>query len=100
MTKKLIELINNTQVIFIPSLDKDFTEGRKLLMSKLYHSNKLRGTKAYFSTNDNLSADNIFFDEYLNHNEEEMKQVFHHLLITRHLGKRFFIATHRDSELW
>jgi hypothetical protein len=29
-----------------------------------------------------------------------MKQVFHHLLITRHLGKRFFIATHRDSELW
>lgn len=69
-------------------------------MSKLYHSNKLRGTKAYFSTNSNLEADNIFFDEYLNHDETELKDFSNCLSIARHLGKRFFIATHHTSELW
>lgn len=69
-------------------------------MSKLYHSNKLPGTKAYFSTNSNLETDNIFFDEFLCNDEAELKQLFHCLLTARHLGKRFFIATHLISELW
>src|SRR5947199_5537895 len=96
--KQLIQLINNNQIIFIRGrgpIDEHFEQGRKLLMSKLYHSDKLPGTKAYFSTNDNLETDNIFFDEYLNnHNKQEIKLVFEHLLIARHLGKRLFIATH------
>ena len=99
MTKPLIQLINNNQIIFIRTIDKDFKEGRKLLMSKLYHSDKIPGNKAYFSANDNLTADNIFFDEFLCSDDKELNQVYHCLLTIRHLGKRFFIATHRDSEL-
>src|SRR5436305_1888159 len=103
MTKPLIQLINNNQIIFIRGrgpIDEHCEQGRKLLMSKIYHSDKLLGTKTYFSTNANLTADNIFFDEYLNnHNEQEMKLVFEHLLIARQSGKRFFIATHHTSEL-
>ena len=88
MKKSLIQLIKESNVIIISGSEQE--EGENFLMNKLYHSNKILGTRERL-TNTLYSADNIFVDGWNFLHEKHKGWLLREIAIAKHTNKKFFL---------
>jgi hypothetical protein len=95
MSKKLIDLINKSNIITVFG---NIGSGKSLLMSKLFRSSKLLGKKEHFSS-ELIKSENIFFDN-LDYQTHSAIQKFYACLQTAlHNHQRFLLAINERNDL-